>query len=194
MILKIKLNNICTQSTGNDNSNNSRATSPRRLIKQTALESPTTDTKADGSRSPRPHVHAERSGHATSGARSKKEETSAAQRQRLRKAGPFAVDSQSIPDSRVKYAGFWPPPAYESDSELGNAHNATTNATAPNQKQPGPNKEERICNRCSECGAVLESYNDEEIGIMIIILNTIIHREPTLAASFLPEILVTVAK
>lgn len=59
---------------------------------------------------------------------------------------------------------------------------------------PNPGKEEKICNRCTECGAILESYADEEIGIMIVILNTIIHREPSLAASFLPEILVTVAK
>lgn len=55
------------------------------------------------------------------------------QRQRLRKTGPFVVHSQSIPDSRAKYAGSWAPPAYESDSE----HNfGTTPQTAPNgQKQ-----------------------------------------------------------
>lgn len=50
-----------------------------------------------------------------------KDESMLTQRQRLRKAGPFAVDSQSIPDSRTKYAGSWPPPAYEFDSE-NNAH------------------------------------------------------------------------
>jgi hypothetical protein len=32
------------------------------------------------------------------------------QRQRLRKVGPFAIGSQSIPDdSKMKYAGQWPP-------------------------------------------------------------------------------------
>lgn len=46
-----------------------------------------------------------------------KDESMLTQRQRLRKAGPFAVDSQSIPDSRTKYAGLWPPPAYESEFE-----------------------------------------------------------------------------
>lgn len=56
------------------------------------------------------------------------------------------------------------------------------------------NKEDKICQRCSECGAVIEEYNDEEVGIMIIILNTFIHREPALAAAFLPEILTTVSK
>lgn len=43
------------------------------------------------------------------------------QRQRLRKNGPFVAHSQSIPDSRIKYAGSWPPPQYESDSENNNA-------------------------------------------------------------------------
>lgn len=115
--------------------------------------------------------------------------TSNQQRQRLRKIGPFAVDSQSIPDSRTKYAGSWPPPHYESDSEIGN-----TSSKPNDPKLPNANREEKICHRCSECGAALEEYNDEEIGIMIIILNTFIHREPALAAAFLPEILTTVSK
>lgn len=111
------------------------------------------------------------------------------QRQRLRKIGPFAVDSQSIPDSRTKYAGAWPP-GYDSDSEAGYSQ-----ATNKPGAEPKPvNKEELICHRCSECGAQIEEYSDEEIGIMIIILNTFIHREPALAAAFLPEILTTVSK
>lgn len=166
-------------------SQNSRATSPRRLTKQTALESPTTETKASVLHSPRPHhAHSDRGHGGGNNNNARKEDVSAQQRQRLRKVGPFAVDSQSIPDSRLKYAGSWPPPAYESECASGHPPN-----TIPKQ---GPKEE--ICHRCSECGAVLESYNDEEIGIMIIILNTLIHREPSLAASFLPEILVTVAK
>lgn len=56
------------------------------------------------------------------------------QRQRLRKTGPFVVQSQSIPDSRTKYAGSWPPPAYESDSE---------HYTAP---QPPPNGQKPVSN------------------------------------------------
>lgn len=192
-ILKIHLTSLTivtfySQSTGNDVSLNSRANSPRRLTKQTALESPTAETKAGALHSPRTHAHSERAA-GSSGYNVRKDETSAQQRQRLRKIGPFAVDSQSIPDSRSKYAGSWPPPAYESDGDGRLAPNAPN--TIPKQ---GPNKEEKICHRCSECGSVLESYNDEEIGIMIIILNTLIHREPSLAASFLPEILVTVAK
>lgn len=38
-----------------------------------------------------------------------KEESYITQRQRLRKIGPFAVDSQQIPDARIKYAGSWAP-------------------------------------------------------------------------------------
>lgn len=40
----------------------------------------------------------------------------------------------------------------------------------------------------------MEEYSDEEIGIMVIALGTFIHREPALAAPFLPEILTTVTK
>lgn len=43
------------------------------------------------------------------------------QRQRFRKTGPFVVQSQSIADSRIKYAGSWAPPAYDSDSDNFNA-------------------------------------------------------------------------
>lgn len=49
------------------------------------------------------------------------------QRQRLRKTGPFVVQSQSIPDSRIKYAGSWAPPAYDSDSENNNAAGSHVN-------------------------------------------------------------------
>lgn len=64
------------------------------------------------------------------------------------------------------------------------------------QAQPNNNnpKDDKVCHRCSECGSELEEYNDEEIGIMIIILNTFIHREPVLAAPVLPEILTVVSR
>lgn len=55
-------------------------------------------------------------------------------------------------------------------------------------------REDKICHRCSDCGVEIEEYSDEEIGIMITILNTFIHREPSLAAPFLPEILTVVSK
>lgn len=51
-----------------------------------------------------------------------------------------------------------------------------------------------VCERCSECGALIEEYTDEEIGLLIVILGTFIHREPSMAAPFLPEILTITAK
>lgn len=51
-----------------------------------------------------------------------------------------------------------------------------------------------VCHRCSECGVLLEEYSDEEIGIMVIGLGTFIHREASIAAPFLPEILAIVTK
>lgn len=48
--------------------------------------------------------------------------------------------------------------------------------------------------RCSECGTIKEEYSDEELGLCIINLGTFIHREPSLAAPLLPEILRVVTK
>ncbi|KAG9433958.1 protein unc-79 isoform X9 [Apis mellifera carnica] len=47
---------------------------------------------------------------------------------------------------------------------------------------------------CSECGTIKEEYSDEELGLCIINLGTFIHREPSLAAPLLPEILRVVTK
>ncbi|KYN09887.1 Protein unc-79 like protein [Trachymyrmex cornetzi] len=51
-----------------------------------------------------------------------------------------------------------------------------------------------IYDRCSECGTIREEYSDEELGLCIITLGTFIHREPSLAAPLLPEILGVVTK
>lgn len=173
-----------SESTGNEMTQSSQTNSPRRLTKQIAMESPTEHHQTMNARN-RAGAH---SPVVTIAGR--REETMMTQRQRLRKMGPFAVDSQSIPDSRTKYAGAWPP-SYDSDSEAGCPSQANSKQNADTKP---PNREERICHRCSECGVEIEEYSDEEIGIMIIILNTFIHREPALAATFLPEILTTVSK
>lgn len=52
---------------------------------------------------------------------------------------------------------------------------------------------ECVTDRCSECGATIEQYTDEEIGLCIIALGTFVHREPALAAPMLPDILSVVA-
>lgn len=54
--------------------------------------------------------------------------------------------------------------------------------------------EDTMVMRCGDCGSVIESYSDEELGLSIVILSTYIHREPVFAAPLLPEILHTVAR
>lgn len=51
---------------------------------------------------------------------SAKEESYLTQRQRLRKSGPFAVDSQQISDAKIKYAGSWAPQSTAKDESENN--------------------------------------------------------------------------
>lgn len=55
-------------------------------------------------------------------------------------------------------------------------------------------QEDLVYERCSRCGNVLEQFSEEEIGMCIIILGTYVHREPSLAAPILPEVLKLVSK
>ena len=48
--------------------------------------------------------------------------------------------------------------------------------------------------RCPECNAILEQYDDETIGLCIIVLATYIHREPSLATPVLLESLIAVSR
>lgn len=48
--------------------------------------------------------------------------------------------------------------------------------------------------RCPECNVVLEQYDDETIGLCIIVLATYIHREPSLATPLLLESLIAVSR
>lgn len=98
------------KSTGNDITHSSQVNSPRRLMKQSAFESPTNDVQMNATNAG--------SGFITAAGK----DSILTQRQRLRKTGPFVVHSQSIPDSRTKYAGSWAPPAYESDNENNHVH------------------------------------------------------------------------
>ncbi|XP_050313784.1 protein unc-79 homolog isoform X3 [Anthonomus grandis grandis] len=54
--------------------------------------------------------------------------------------------------------------------------------------------EDCVKERCSECGTVREIYSDEEVGLCIVALGTFIHREPSIAAPLLPDMLSIVAK
>ncbi|XP_055589112.1 protein unc-79 homolog isoform X2 [Uranotaenia lowii] len=168
-----------------DTTLNSRCASPRKLIKQVALESPphsddvhntalrsvSTDLKTDSAN--RDHVTRQ-------------------PRQRLRKTGPFAIGSISTSDGRLRYAGSWPPSSKdESDCEEPPVAGSSNSSDKPSACRIG---DECVCERCSECGALKEEYTDEEMGIMLIILGTFIHREPALAAPFLPDILTIVSR
>jgi len=51
-----------------------------------------------------------------------------------------------------------------------------------------------VQDRCGECGVVLETYTNEELGLCIVAIETFIHREPGLAAPLMPEILKVVTK
>ena len=51
-----------------------------------------------------------------------------------------------------------------------------------------------VLDRCSDCGAIIEHYAHDEIGLCIVALATYIHREPSLAAPIMPDILRVVAK
>ncbi|XP_055716676.1 protein unc-79 homolog isoform X6 [Phlebotomus papatasi] len=168
-----------------DQKPSSRGSSPRRLIKQVALvESPPSDLHQTVLRAvthePRDRI---------SGTRTP--EQFRIQRARAKKV--FPEPSTSLDRTTAKYAGSWQPLNFkQEDSEPeDDSHHSQASESRRSSYRVG---DDCVCGRCGECGAVLEEYSDEEIGILIIILGTFIHREPTLAAPFLPEILLVVSK
>ena len=46
-----------------------------------------------------------------------------------------------------------------------------------------------LWSRCSDCGQVREDYTEEELGLCVVVLATFVHREPSLAACLLPDML-----
>ncbi|XP_062699699.1 protein unc-79 homolog isoform X2 [Aedes albopictus] len=160
----------------------SRGASPRKLIKQIALESPPQAEEV--------HSTILRSVSADVKAEPSTREGTRQTRQRLRKVGPFAIGSISTSDSKMRYAGSWAPSSKD-DSDGEDTQPGSSSSEKPSASRIG---DECICERCSECGAIKEEYTDEEMGIMLIILGTFIHREPALAAPFLPDILTIVSR
>ncbi|XP_071164350.1 protein unc-79 homolog isoform X1 [Mytilus edulis] len=51
-----------------------------------------------------------------------------------------------------------------------------------------------MLDRCAECNAILEQYDDDVIGYCIVVLATFIHREPSLATPLLLEMLQCVSR
>ncbi|XP_076762513.1 UNC-79 domain-containing protein isoform X8 [Xylocopa sonorina] len=155
----------------------SRSTSPRRLIKQVALESPPPVIESsdypsrifDPDRRARPKDHVR------------------IQRDRPRKDsgtgqdGPLARRTESWSGSQLQ-------PNFDVASQQ--AYHADFSL----KQSLFRIGDDCIYERCSECGTIKEEYSDEELGLCIINLGTFIHREPFLAAPLLPEILRVVTK
>ncbi|XP_069685618.1 protein unc-79 homolog isoform X4 [Periplaneta americana] len=164
----------------------SRGVSPRRLIKQVALDSPPPQLQGD---SEEPHTSFYRAVHydrkPTPG---KTDDHVRTQRHRPRKAGLFATGPQSLADY-PRRPGAWYGPRTLLDPETQQACHAEFDLKQSSFRIG----DECVYERCSECGTVKEEYSDEELGLCIIILGTFIHREPALAAPLLPEILSVVA-
>ncbi|XP_063709308.1 protein unc-79 homolog isoform X4 [Culicoides brevitarsis] len=165
----------------------SRGTSPRRLKKQFALhESPPNVGHSDD-------VHSTLVKSVTHDIKVEKHNGSIkGSRQRLRKVGPFAIGSQTIPDSKARYAGSWAP-QNKDDSDMEDEAPASNimNEIKQSTLRVG---EDTVCDRCMECGAIKEIYTDEEMGLFLITIGTFIHREPAIAAPYLPDILQIVSK
>ncbi|XP_030374944.1 protein unc-79 homolog isoform X3 [Scaptodrosophila lebanonensis] len=212
-----------SESTKDDVTPSSRTASPRRLIKQVALESPPNPnapqpqiapSTAQSQQQPDLHTsilknvsHDLRSGAHAPGHVSDRQHaagTSAATGSSIKrprqKLAPFNVDTNAIPDIRSRFAGSWPPPPFQpaedndddADEAPETANGHTSQAGPSAQAHRGSSRrvgDYTVVERCSDCGAVIEEYTDEEIGILIVILGTFIHREPAIAAPFLPEIL-----
>ncbi|KAL3290395.1 hypothetical protein HHI36_023736 [Cryptolaemus montrouzieri] len=143
--------------------------SPRRLIKQVALESPPNQNEQDDN---------ERL-YKTN--RLDQRDNLSNQRQRMRKVGPFAMGSYTLCNPRKP--GSWLSPQLSPGVESQDLKRSSSRIG-----------DEYVSERCPECGAVREEYSDEEIGLCIVILGTFIHREPSLAAPLLPDILSIVAR
>ncbi|KAF7267135.1 hypothetical protein GWI33_019628 [Rhynchophorus ferrugineus] len=155
----------------------SQTHSPRKLIKQVALESPPnlyeSDDNGNGIDNYLKSIKVE-----------SQKDAIVNHRQRIRKPGPFTMNSQQQQKPKV-------PGAWLMSSQLASPKTETTFDTKQSSYRIG---DECVKERCSECGTVREMYSDEEVGLCIVALGTFIHREPSLAAPLLPDILSIVAK
>ncbi|XP_024935949.1 protein unc-79 homolog isoform X2 [Cephus cinctus] len=156
----------------------SRSASPRRLIKQVALESPPSAMESEdfGSRI------------SDQDRRPKVKDQIRTQRDRMRKT-PTGTQ-HTIGSTRRTDSWSGPQMQPNLDFVTQQACHADFNLK-PSLFRIG---DDCIYDRCSECGTIKEEYSDEELGLCIITLGTFIHREPSLAAPLLPEILNVVTK
>ncbi|XP_063244249.1 protein unc-79 homolog [Bacillus rossius redtenbacheri] len=166
-----------------------RSSSPRRLIKQVALDSSPPHMQGDTEES-RPGfyraVHHDRKPPAV-----KQEEHIRNQRQRTKKTGLFTIGQHLLTDF-PRHPGSWCGPQHQ--PLLDPATQQACHAEFDLKQSSLRVGEDCISQRCSECGTIKEEYSDEELALCIIVLGTFIHREPVLAAPMLPDILSSVAR
>ncbi|CAK9822552.1 Protein unc-79 homolog [Anthophora retusa] len=155
----------------------SRSTSPRRLIKQVALESP--PPAIETLDYPSRLFDSER--------RAKAKDHVRIQRDKPRKD---SIAGQEGPLSRRTES--WSGAQLQQNLDV--ASQQAYHADFSLKQSLFRIGDDCIYERCSECGTIKEEYSDEELGLCIINLGTFIHREPSLAAPLLPEILRVVTK
>ncbi|XP_034177759.2 UNC-79 domain-containing protein [Osmia lignaria lignaria] len=155
----------------------SRSASPRRLIKQVALESP--PPVIESSDYPSRIFDLDR--------RSKIKDHVRIQRDKPRKDSIVGLDG---PIARRTES--WSGPQLQPHFDV--ASQQACHADFSLKQSLFRIGDDCIYERCSECGTIKEEYSDEELGLCIINLGTFIHREPSLAAPLLPEILRVVTK
>uniref|UniRef100_A0A182N8V5 Protein unc-79 homolog n=1 Tax=Anopheles dirus TaxID=7168 RepID=A0A182N8V5_9DIPT len=168
-------------------------TSPRKLTKQSALESPPQALDNEGgpgdvgAAATVSNVFSPQSAENEACVRGDNRTGNQPTQKHTKRTKLFS-DGQK--DARVKYAGSWAPETRDDGSEVDDPESSS----CPEKSSSLRVGDECICLRCTECGAVKEEYTDEEMGIMLIVLGTFIHREPSLGAPFLPEILTIVSR
>ncbi|XP_043278465.1 protein unc-79 homolog isoform X2 [Venturia canescens] len=157
----------------------SRSASPRRLIKQVALESPPPAIESDDFCF-RLLEHERKA---------KFKDHTRMHRDRTRRlgtgSGPHVIGHTRRTDS-------WSGP--QTQPNLDPVAQQACHADFNLKQSLFRTGDDCIYERCSECGTIKEEYSDEELGLCIITLGTFIHREPALAAPLLPEILTIVTK
>ncbi|XP_041775558.1 protein unc-79 homolog isoform X1 [Anopheles merus] len=166
------------------------SSSPRKLTKQSALESPPQALDNENG----PAGTSISNPYASHGLPERELMTSDGINKEIQPPQKYSkrtkVFSDGSKDTRVKYAGSWAPDTKDDGSEIDDPESSS----CPEKSSSLRIGDECICHRCTECGAVKEEYTDEEMGIMLIVLGTFIHREPSLGAPFLPEILTIVSR
>ncbi|XP_054270817.1 protein unc-79 homolog isoform X2 [Macrosteles quadrilineatus] len=160
----------------------SRSISPRRLIKQVALESPPPTNQPDHD-----------AGFFRKPSSGKADDKDRMQKSKVRRQVPFAASAgaYNVSDSSRRPTSWC---GAQQQSLLNPATQQACHAAFELKQSSFRVGEDCVYERCGECGTVREEYSDEELGLCIVILGTFIHREPALAAPLLPDILTIVAK